>query len=151
VPGPGGGVFLKTCWHRFAELSFRELAYVCTAVPATTTLQLVGDYVQGAGGRLHIEISTGGSDVLAIDGNASLAGKLELKILGAVPLGSMFTILTTVNGDVTGEFDEIVAPDLYTVTYWPQSVTLVLDEIVTGIFGDGFESGDTNNWSSQVP
>ena len=87
----------------------------------------------------------------AIDGNATLAGKLELNVLDEVPLGSPFTILTTVNGTVSGTFDEIVTHDLYTVTYLPQSVMVVLDEIITAIFSDGFESGDTSAWSSQVP
>lgn len=75
------------------------------------TMQLIGGYVQGAGGRLHIEVSTVGSEILAIDGNASLAGQLELKLLHEIPLGTPFTILTAVNGTVTGTFDQIVTPD----------------------------------------
>jgi len=61
--------------------------------------------------------------------------------LDEVPLGTPFTILTTVNGAITGTFDEIVSNDIYTVTYLPQSVVGVLDEIV--IFRDGFEAGDS--------
>lgn len=61
--------------------------------------------------------------------------------LDEVPLGTPFTILTTVNGTITGTFDEIVSNDIYTVTYLPQSVVGVLDEIV--IFRDGFEAGDS--------
>ncbi len=45
----------------------------------------------------------------------------------------------------------MVTHDLYTVAYWPQSVTVVLDKIVTSIFSDGFESGDTVIWSAAVP
>jgi hypothetical protein len=61
--------------------------------------------------------------------------------LDEVPLGTPFTILTTVNGTITGTFDEIVSNDIYTVTYLPQSVVGVLDEIV--IFRDGLEAGDS--------
>ena len=40
------------------------------------TLTVTGDYVQGAGGTLHLDLSSAGRDLLAVQGSASLAGTL---------------------------------------------------------------------------
>jgi hypothetical protein len=114
------------------------------------TIQLVGDYIQGPDGHLHIDVSSGGGDVLQIDGNATLDGRLELNRLGEVTPGTEFTILTT-TGLVSGGFAEIVAPDLYSLSYQPSSVTVTFEEKLSEIFSDGFESGKTVWWSHVVP
>jgi hypothetical protein len=113
------------------------------------TMQLVGDYIQGPDGSLHIDVSPSGGDLLQIDGNATLDGRLELNRLGQVTPGTEFTILTT-TGVVTGTFAEIVAPDLYSVSYQAGSVTVIFEEKLSEIFADDFESGTTVWWSHAV-
>ena len=71
------------------------------------TMTFVGNYVQGAGGLLEIELSNTASDVLAITGNALLNGTVQFKVFGTSPtLGQSYTFLTT-TGTVSGRFSSV--------------------------------------------
>ena len=71
------------------------------------TLTITGNFAQGPGGLLEIELTNGASDLLAITGNASLGGTVQFKSFGANPLlGQSYTFLTT-GGTVTGRFGAV--------------------------------------------
>lgn len=86
------------------------------------TLAMSAGYTQGNGGELTIEV--GGTapgtehDVLAITGNASLAGALRVSRINHFTPGAKdeFTILTC-TGTRTGEFGVLEGCDDFTVTY----------------------------------
>lgn len=69
------------------------------------TIRVTGDYVQSGTGTLVIEIASRTDfDHLAIDGNAALAGTLQLDRLGGFnPAGQSFAVLSATGG-VTGGF-----------------------------------------------
>ena len=98
------------------------------------TLTISGDYAQGSGGGLTIELNgeqQGVSfDWLAITGNASLAGDLYLDV-GFTPAdGTTFTFLTA-GGLVSGAFDQIHATGWdVTTTYTDHSVSVTLTAAV---------------------
>jgi fibronectin-binding autotransporter adhesin len=84
-----------------------------TVLPGASpgTLAVTGNYTQGAGGKLDIEIEGTGAgqfDKLAIDGNATLGGELALQPTGGYPtssaIGDSVDVLSY-NGTRTGEFD----------------------------------------------
>ncbi len=113
-------------------------------------MQLVGDYIQGLEGYLHIDVDAADADVLLIDGHAALDGALELNRLESVTPGTEYTILTT-TGVVSGEFAETIADDRYSVSYQTNSVTVTFEENLSDIFADGFEFGNTSQWSNGAP
>jgi hypothetical protein len=98
------------------------------------TLSVEGNYTQGTDSALDIEI--GGlvpgdeHDVLAVAGDATLGGTLELTLYdGFLPsLGDEFTILTT-TGEVFEQFDFVECADLYLVTY-------LTDAVVVSVVGE---------------
>ncbi|KQZ93826.1 hypothetical protein ASD64_02605 [Mesorhizobium sp. Root157] len=98
------------------------------------TMTVVGDASFGAGSTYEVEIAADGtSDLLAVDGAASLAGTLS--VLGiAYPTGypdaQDYTILTATNG-VTGEFDTVTdnLPDVdVTAIYNANDVVIGYDK-----------------------
>ena len=102
------------------------------------TLTIDGDFNDSADGTLAIEFggtATGEFDQLAVTGNADLAGTIEITLIdGFVPMpGDSFVILTA--AAVTGEFTDVVAPDLggstvFGVTYTATEVIVVVDGLV---------------------
>lgn len=89
---------------------------------AVGQLSLVGDYTQFAEGTLTIDIEAPGQfDVLAIQGDAFLAGTLRVDLGYEPSFGDEFTILTT-TGTVQGQFDPIPC---FEIVYDPQSVRVV--------------------------
>lgn len=105
--------------------------------PGTLTLQ--NGYTQGPGGTLSVEL--GGpnigvqSDLLAVTGTATLAGKLNVTLVDDFTPGpgEEITILTA--NSVVGTFD-LIEPCFYNIIYTPTSVKV----IVSG----GFVLGDLN-------
>ena len=102
-----------------------------TASPGSSpgTLTVNGNYTQGIDASFAVEISgtrPGQFDVLAINGNATLAGTLEITFIDAFdPLvGQMFTVLTANN--VSGEFDNIDSCAGISVAYNETSVVLTI-------------------------
>lgn len=72
------------------------------------TLTIVGNYVQGPTGLLEIELTNGAGDVLAVTGNASLAGAVSFQPFGPMPLlGQTHRFLTT-GGTRSGQFTGII-------------------------------------------
>ena len=98
-------------------------------------LTINGNYAQNASGTLRIEVagsSPGQFDVLAVSGQASLAGTVQLVRVGGFNLstGDQITFLTANNG-VSGTFDTIENDFLATgsivvfdVVYLPNDVVL---------------------------
>ncbi|MFI5447005.1 beta strand repeat-containing protein [Polaromonas sp. UC242_47] len=77
-------------------------------------LTVQGKYVQGSTGVLNIKLgATDGFDVLAVDGTASLNGRLNVRgINNFVPAaGTTFNVLTAGPGS-SGSFSTVNAPDL---------------------------------------
>jgi hypothetical protein len=116
-----------------------------------------GNYTQRADAALEIEIGgilPGQWDMLAIAGNASLNGALEVKLIdGFEPvLGNSFMILTTDAGNVGGPFDELILPLVngvgFDVVYNPKSVVLVARPAYTADFDDDgdVDGGDLAEW-----
>jgi outer membrane autotransporter protein len=68
------------------------------------TLTFTGNYVQGAGGLLEIELTNGASDVLAVTGNATLGGTVSFMPFGPSPLEGQSYIFLTTGGTITGQF-----------------------------------------------
>jgi T5SS/PEP-CTERM-associated repeat protein len=78
-------------------------------------LNIAGDYTQGTDGTLLIEVAgsapESGYDVLHVTGQASLAGRLEVRFIdGFLPAaGSQFNVLLA--DSVTGAFADVVSSD----------------------------------------
>lgn len=71
------------------------------------TLNVTGPYSQGLGGILEVEMAAGASDVLAVTGNATLAGTVRFTQFGAAPtLGQTNNFITT-GGTVSGRFTSV--------------------------------------------
>jgi hypothetical protein len=124
------------------------------------TLTVDGDYTQGAGGQLIVELAGTGAgqvDVLEVDGTAALAGILYVTTAGGFqPLpGDSFTIL---EADIrSGEFDHVASwadSDCslgFDVAYNAGSVVITAVDGSAGVFCSNLETGDTSDWSNAVP
>ena len=75
------------------------------------TLNIVGNYTQGANSTLEIEIdSAGNTDLLAVAGRATVDGTvLLLPVTGSYPIGTSYRFLTA--GTVTGTFARLIETD----------------------------------------
>ena len=98
------------------------------------TIIVVGNYTQGPGGTLVMEIASALSyDQLIIGGSASLAGTLQVDLLGGYnPAGQSFSMLTATGG-VVGTFSAITGSAALTanITYNANNVTV---SFVQGLF-----------------
>lgn len=103
---------------------------------------LVRNFTQQSAGQLNIDlggIPNGDYDVMTVQGNAILDGKLNVELIhGFVPIpGNTFTILETTAGNVAGEFDFVQVPNFngmtFDVVYGSKSVAL---QVVTADPGD---------------
>ena len=117
-----------------------------TASPGSSagTLTVNGNYTQGFDGTFAEEIGgtkAGQFDVLAINGNATLGGTLEVTFIAFDPqIGQSFTILTA--ADVFGEFDVIDSCAPFSVTYNATSVELTIQGPCVLCPADFDDSGD---------
>jgi outer membrane autotransporter protein len=87
------------------------------------TLSLVGNYAQGAGGKLVIEVASPASnDLLAVTGGASLSGTLQTSWLGgATPaIGTVFGAFLTATAGVSGQFTSLLTNIMPTVVFKPR-------------------------------
>ena len=102
-----------------------NLANAGTVKPGNSIgiLNISGNYIQGSGGKLSIEVaSPAKNDILAVTRGASLAGSLETSWTGgATPaIGTTFgTILTAASG-VTGTFSNLRTNITPTVVFKPR-------------------------------
>lgn len=89
---------------------------------AIGTLSVTGDMTQSSAGTLHVEIGSGGNDLLAVSGTATLGGTLTASLVGGFspPPGSSFTIVT---GTISGEFEN--APNGSQITFDGFTATVV--------------------------
>ena len=72
------------------------------------TLTVAGDYFLGSGALLEIELSNTASDVLAVTGNALIAGAVSFQPFGTPPtIGQSYTFLTT-GGTLSGRFASVI-------------------------------------------
>jgi hypothetical protein len=124
------------------------------------TLTVDGDYSQGAGGQLLVELAgtgVGQHDVLEVDGAASLGGTLYVTAAGGYQPqpGDSFTIL---EADLrSGEFDHVASwadSDCslgFDVTYNAGTVVITAVDGAASVFCSNLESGDTSDWSNALP
>jgi hypothetical protein len=122
------------------------------------TLTISDDFQQLAGGRLEMELAGGETpmnDVLAINGNATLAGTVEATLVGeeSLALHDSFALLTATGG-ITGTFNQWVLPDLpddqfWFIEYGANEVRATVEEIIPGDFNlDGHvDAGDFITWA----
>ena len=134
-------------------------ANVSGFVPGTLTIN--GNYTQGSGGELDIELinnSPGAFSVLDVSGLATLDGTLDLFAFpGFTPeVGEDFTFLLF--GSLSGEFANVdfegwACPtgDVCDVVYGARSISLDIEAMGTG--GGGGNGGDGGNGggSTNVP
>lgn len=75
-------------------------------------LEITGNFFQGAGGTLLVEISRAEHDVISVDGTIGLNGRLEVALLdGFGPsVGDSYDVLDF--GSLAGEFDLVSLPAL---------------------------------------
>ncbi|MEX0886976.1 MAG: choice-of-anchor tandem repeat NxxGxxAF-containing protein [Phycisphaeraceae bacterium] len=112
-----------------------------TVQPGTPgdTLTLDGDFEQSAAGVLDIDLGETGHNALAITGSASLAGSLDVELIGnpAFTPGQAFEILTA--SAIVGMFDSLDAslPDDWSVQYTPDSVLLRTGHLLGDMNLDG--------------
>jgi hypothetical protein len=113
---------------------------------------VVGNYTQQAAATLDVQIGgilPGQWDRLDVSGNAILDGVLEVSLVdGFVPVaGNSFPVLETIFGNVSGQFDAIVAPVFdgltFQATYDADSVVLEVVE-ATFLEADFDEDGDVD-------
>src|SRR5690606_19327078 len=76
----------------------------------TQTLEIAGDFEQGPGGVLEIEIAGPGGehDALVVSGAATLGGILRVPAADGLAPGETFTVLTAAS--VSGSFDALDLP-----------------------------------------
>jgi parallel beta-helix repeat protein len=105
------------------------------------TLTVSGSYSQTSLAALVIEIdgpaAGSGYDRLAVTGAANLSGELHIVLPGTfVPtVGQQFTILTA--GSRSGEFEAVLGPSQFGVTYGSNNVVLTLLAPLGDCDGDG--------------
>jgi len=86
-----------------------------TVIPGNSpgTLDVVGDYIQGADGLLVIEIGStdpGMFDVLNVSGSATLGGTLRLELIGGFTPGATDTFDFLTADNIAGDFDDYLFP-----------------------------------------
>jgi autotransporter-associated beta strand protein/T5SS/PEP-CTERM-associated repeat protein len=135
------------------------------------TLNISGNYIQSAGGKLQIELASATAfDRLDVTGTVSLAGALQVSLLsGYQPLaGSNFDILDFTS--LTGSFGSFLLPPLPAAVRWNTSQLYSLGRISVTLSGDlngdfvvnaadyviwrkgipdTYTQTDYNNWRSQ--
>lgn len=109
---------------------------------ATGTLNLI-NFQQTASGDLGIDLAgviPGNFDRLTMQGNAVLAGTLDVSLVGGFTpiLGNSFTIIQTVAGNVAGTFATLDLPELDYGEIWlvDYNLTSVVLSVVEGLVGD---------------
>jgi T5SS/PEP-CTERM-associated repeat protein len=116
------------------------------------TLSISDSYTQAAAGQLLIEMTSATSfDVLAVTGNVSLAGTLDVDLLGGfVPQpGSVFPIISATGG-VSGTFGTVLLPTLtganWQLLYGTNSVLLRVALLGDYNFNGTVDGGDYVIW-----
>ncbi len=114
---------------------------------------LFGDFTQTAAGTLIVDLGgilAGEFEVLSVEGDAALAGTLDIDLAGVFEpaLGNSFEIFTAPNGAITGQFDTIDFPVLagleFDIVYNAQSVVLEVIASSGGLEGDFDFDGDVD-------
>jgi len=76
------------------------------------TVQVLGDFTQGAAGTLAIELAgtaAGEFDLLDASGSAALAGALDVSLLGGFVPSSDAWVILEADGGITGSFSSVTA------------------------------------------
>jgi autotransporter-associated beta strand protein len=94
------------------------------------TINITGDYTQGADGIYNVEInSAGGTDLINVTGTAYLDGTVSVSPeSGIYSQGTTYKILTA--NAINGTFSSIIQPPAfgYKLLYTPQFVSLQIDQ-----------------------
>jgi uncharacterized protein YhjY with autotransporter beta-barrel domain len=127
----GAGTFEMLSISQFASGAFTLNGGVLAPGNSIGTTTVIGNYVQGAGGLLEIELTNGSADLVTITGTATLNGTVEFKPFGANPLkGQSFTFLTAAGGR-SGTFATVLdnLPGLLfpTVSYTANSAIVTIN------------------------
>lgn len=131
-----GGVLSGTGTFEVTDFGVQDLAFgvfnqagvVAPGGPTRTgVLSIIGDYTQGPHGALWVRLGDGGADRLAVTGQASLAGTVELSGFGPVTLDTPYTVLAA--NAVTGGFDKLITDFAFletSLSYSPSAVSASL-------------------------
>ncbi len=116
--------------------------------------EISGDYFLSGGAA--VEIKLGGLipiseyDLFQVDGVAHLGGSLNVVLINdfSPQLGDEFAVLTSLGGNIVGEFADLVFPDLPGLTgklfYEPDAVILRIVEPGAAVPGDTDDDGDVD-------
>lgn len=109
---------------------------VLDASGVTTGTLTVGSYTQVSGGTLEMALGSGTPAVLAVTGNAALAGSLSVTFGNGFSLaqGNSVTLITTSTGSISGKFDQWTNPVGGRLFPFYQPTTLVYLESVLPTF-----------------
>ena len=135
----GGG----TVEHNFGALG--NSATIAPGASPGILAWVAGSFVPLAGATLALEIAGttpgSGHDLLAVDGNVTLGGALEVAFAdGFVPAPADIFVIVTATGSISGDFVAMALPAGYALMHEPDAVVLVPQVIESQIFADGFES-----------
>jgi fibronectin-binding autotransporter adhesin len=106
------------------------------SVSSPGTLTVLGSFTQLADGTLVEGIDSLGNGVLSLDGNLSLAGTLDINLLGGfTPADSQIFELASFTGAESGVFSGIIGSDAsdWTVLYNPGQVDLEFNKPIGGV------------------
>jgi len=87
------------------------------------TLTVNGDYAQGSGGKLYIEVASPASnDLLVVNGAANLKGILQTSWTGGntPAIGTTFGTILTATSGITGQFNFLLTNITPTVVFKPK-------------------------------
>jgi outer membrane autotransporter protein len=91
-----------------------------TVAPGSSpgTISIVGDYTQDPAGTLISEITSTGSDLLAVTGTATLAGTQDIAVEYGTYLDGLSVDLVTAGAGITGDFTTVTINEnaFFTVT-----------------------------------
>ncbi len=126
------------------DVSFSALPPGPTVISGEATLFVEGDYAQGAGATLSLDLGNGDTyDRLVVMGTASLSGTLEVVLAEGAPaieLGDTFDILDF--DAVIGDFDSYELPPLDAGLRWDVSNLTNTGSIAVAVKVEGDFNGD---------
>lgn len=102
-----GNVIMADTAALSAASSFLNVGGTVAPGNSIGTLNVIGNFVQGPGGLLEIEVTNGSADRVAVTGNAILGGTVSFQPFGPSPLlGQSYDFVTT-TGTVVGTFSSV--------------------------------------------
>ncbi len=138
----------------FVDFTLTQTGGVISTGNIADGTEISGDYFLS--GAAAVEIKLGGLvpvseyDLFQVDGVAHLGGSLNVVLINdfSPQLGDEFAVLTSLGGNIVGEFADLVFPNLAGLTgklfYEPDAVILRIVEPSAAVPGDTDDDGDVD-------